>query len=246
MSARKLHLDPEESFMKKIYISAAFFAVFATVASVPAFGQKAKQTSDEVGTITGKAERKLDNASFRVVLTTEWFTERDGTSFNKITETFATINPDRFQIISETGGTRVETLVVADKTFRRTNEEDWESVATSPARKAGSEASVARFGELAGGAVYPIGNSKFVSRGTIDGQEVSMYEARAVQSDNSKEGMTRTETTQFWINNGGQIVRKIIEQDIAGDKRFMRSVANYSYTDIRIEEPIMPIKAKDK
>ena len=232
--------------MKKFYISAAFFAVFAIGSAAPAYGQKAVPTSDEVGTITGKAERKLDNASFRVVLTTEWFTERDGSSFNKISETFATINPDRFQIISETGGTRIETLVVDGKTFRRTNQDDWESVATSPATKAGNEASVAMFGGLAGGAVFPIGNSKFITKGTIDGQEVSMYETRAVQSDNAKDGMTRTEFTQFWINNSGHLVRKIVEQDIAGDKRFMRSTANYSYTDISIEEPIMPVKAEDK
>lgn len=232
--------------MKKIYISAAFFAVFTIGSSAPAFGQKAAPTSDEVGRITGKAERKLDNLSFRVVLTTEWFNERDGEPFSKITETFATINPARFQIISETGGTRIETLVVNDKTFRRTNEEDWESVATSPVRRAGSEASAAKFGELAGGAFDPAGTSKFVSRGTIDGQEVSMYENVSVRSDGKKDGVTRTETTQYWINNDGLLVRKIVEQVTAGDKRFMRSVANYSYTDIRIEEPIIPIKAEDK
>lgn len=233
--------------MKKIYISAAFFAVFATVASAPAFGQKAVMTSDEVGRVTGKAERKLDNASFRVVLTTEWFTERDGTSFNKITETFATLNPDRFQIISETGGNRIETLVVKDKTFRRTNDDDWESVAVSPVRVAGSDAAAARFGDLAGGAFEPKGIGKFVSRGTIDGLEVSMYETKTIQADSTKGGMTRTETTQSWIDTEGRLVRKITEQEIAGDdKRFMRSVANYSYTDIRIEEPIIPVKAEDK
>lgn len=232
--------------MKKIYISAAFFAVFAIGSSAPAFGQKAAPTSDEVGRLTGRAERKLDNASFRVVFTTEWFTERDGTPFSKITETFATINPDRFQLISETGGTRIETLVVNDKTFRRTNEEDWESVANSPVKKAGSVESAVRFGELAGGAFDPTGTSKFVSRGTIDGQEVSMYENVSVRSDGKKDGVTRTETTQFWVNNDGMLVRKVIEQETAGDKRFMRSVANYSYTDIRIEEPIIPIKAEDK
>lgn len=230
--------------MKKIYISAAFFAVFAIGSAAPAYAQKALPTSDEVGRVTGKAERKLDDASFRVVLTTEWYTERDGSLFNKITETYAAIQPDRYQTISETGGTRIETLVVGEKTFRRTNEEDWESVARSPIRKAGSEAAVAMFGELAGGAFHPAGIGTFVAKGTIDGQEVSMYEVRTVRSDSSKDGMTRTETTQFWINSDGHLVRKITEQEIAGDKRFMRSVANYSYTDISIEEPLMPVKSE--
>lgn len=73
-----------------------------------------------------------------------------------------------------------------------------------------------------------------------------MYEVRTALSDSTPDGITRVDTTQFWINNAGLIVRKVIEQDFAGDRRFMRSVANYSYKNIRIEEPTLPVRAEDK
>jgi hypothetical protein len=63
--------------------------------------------------LTGKAERRLDNMSFRMTMKTEWFTQRDGDIFTESLETFATSQPDRYHTISETGGNRVETIVVA-------------------------------------------------------------------------------------------------------------------------------------
>ncbi len=227
--------------MKKLYIAAVFIAVFVVGSSVSAVAQNAKAESDDIVRLAGRAERKLDNATFRVVLTTEWFTERDGEPFSKATETFAAVQPGKYQSITETGGTRIETIVSDGRTFRRTNEADWESVAVPPIKKAGNEAASAMFGDLAGGATVPAGTGKFISRGTIDGQEVSMYELRVTRSDNKKGGITRVDTTQYWINTQGLIVRKIIEQDIAGDKRFMRSIANYAYGDIDIDEPILPV-----
>lgn len=202
--------------------------------------------SDEAVKSTGKAERRLDNISFRMTLKTEWFSERDGDLFNESLETYETSVPDRYHSISENGSNRVETIIIGEKTYRRINDNDWESVAVPPLRKAGDASSVALFGELAGGARLPIGEGKFVAKGTIDGHEVTMYEVRTVRRDSTPEGGARTETKTYYIDNAGLIVRRVIEHEFAGDKRFMRSTANYSYGDIRIEEPITPVATRKR
>ncbi len=228
--------------MKKFYISAAFFAVVALGSTVPAIAQKSKVIGDEAVAAAGLAERKLDNVAFRVVLTTEWFAERDGEAFNRSVETFTAVQPDRFQSISEVNGTRIETIVVEGRTFRRTNDDEWESVATPPIKRAGSQSTTLRFGAFEGGAVFPAGNGKFVARGTIDGQEVTQYETRKVLADSTPGGSARVETSQVWINNDGLIVRKVTEQQTTGEPRFMRSVALYMYDNIKVEEPILPVR----
>jgi hypothetical protein len=216
-----------------------------TALGADAFGQKKGDASDEAARLTGKSERRLDSISFRMTLKTEWFAEQDGLVERESLETFATVQPNRYHSISETGSTRIETIVVGDKTFRRTNDSDWESVAVPPIRKFGDASTVAFFGELAGGAALPQGKGKFVAKGTIDGEEVSMYEVRTVRQDNTPERSVRTETTTYWINNDGLIVRRIIEHAFSGDKRVMRSTADYTYTDISVDEPILPAKVQD-
>jgi len=227
--------------MKKIFFSISFAIVVAATV-LPALGQKNRNVSDESGRTVGRAERKLDNLSFRVVLTTEWFTERDGDAFNKSIETFTAEQPARYQYITENGDKRIETVTVESKTFRRVNDGDWESVAVSPFKRSGDASTVARFGEFEGGAFFPLGATRLIGRETIDGLSVTHYEVSKVLADSTPNGITREETIHVWLNGEGFIVRKVTEQTMFADKRFMRSVANYSYDDIRIEEPILPVR----
>lgn len=231
--------------MKKFFAGSISLIALAAFA-MPAAAQEDKAASDQVVVTAGRAERRLDNMPFRMVLTTEWFTAREGERMTRSVETFAMIPDDRYHWITEVNSTRIETITVGRKTFRRTDGSDWESVATSPASKAGANAPAGLFGDLAGGAILPKGVGRFVARGTIDGQEVTMYELKEQLADRIEGGTSRMNTTQYWINNDGLIVRRIIEQDIKGDRRFMRTTANYTYSDIRIEEPILPIRLEEK
>lgn len=221
-------------------IAGFLFLIFVAVA--PAFSQKAKSPADDAAAIVGIAERKLDNAAFRVVLTTEWFDRRDGETINRSIETFATALTDKYHYITENGSTRIETIVIEGITYRRTNDDDWESVANPPIKKAGSPEAAARFGAYEGGSHTPMGNGKLIARGTIDGQEVTQYEIRKVSADSTPDGMTRSEITSVWINRAGLIVRKIVEHDMVGDTRFMRATSNYTYGDIQIAAPVIPGK----
>lgn len=230
--------------MRRNVIALVLLTVISLVLSTAAFAQQKASESDQIVTVTGKAERRLDSISFRMTLKTEWFTERDGDIFTEALETFVKAEPDRYQSISQAGQTRVETVVVGNKTFRRTDDADWASVAVATIRKSGDESTAARFGELAGGAFFPVGSGKLIDKGTIDGVEVSMYEVRNVLQDRTTERGSRTETKTYWINNDGLIVRRVIEHEFQGDKRLMRSTANYSYIGIRVEEPILPVTAK--
>ena len=231
--------------MKKFYIASVFVFLSAIGGSSTAFGQKGEPTSDDIVILAGKSERRLDNASYRGVMTVEWFNQRGGDVFTASRETFVAAQPDRFQWISENGATRIETIVIGEDMYRRTGDGDWETVATSRARR-GDPSAARFFGDLAGGAKFPTGTGKFVSRGTIDGQDVWMYELRNDRMDTKTGEIVRTDTTQYWINKDGMIVRKIIDQDFAGEKRFCRSTTNYVYGDIRVDEPTVPVKTEDK
>jgi hypothetical protein len=211
-----------------------------------ASAQTKKKDSDEAVRSTGIAERRLDNMAFRMTLRTEWFTERDGEVFRETVETFTAAPPDRYQHINEDRGNRTETIVVADRTFRRINDSDWESVAVPSIKKVGSPETVAMFGELAGGAVLPRGTGKFVTKGTIGAVEVSLYEVLQVRKDRTEDGGGRTELTRYYINSDGLIVRRVIEHEFTGDTRFMRSTADYTYENIRIEEPTIPNPVRNK
>lgn len=195
--------------------------------------------SDEAVRTTRKAERRLDNMPFRVTLRTEWFTERDGEVFRESVETFTAARPDRYHLIDETGGNRTETIVVADRTFRRINDSDWESVAVPPIKKAGSAEAVAMFGDLAGASISN-GAGKFVTKGVLGAVEVSLYEVMQIRRDRTDEASGRTELTRYYINNDGLMVRRVIEHEFFGDKRFMRSTADYAYENIRVDEPTIP------
>ncbi len=232
--------------MKKSYITFVFLVVFALGLVGTATAQQRGLTSSEIVTITSLAERKLGSISYQTTLTTEWFTERDGELTSRDTYFFATVQPERYHWIMENAANKIETVVVDGRTFRRVKDADWESVAVSPAIKSGNAQTVARFGELNGGSFQPAGTGKFIARGTIDGLEVTQYETRNTLRDSTAKGKTRVDTTQYWIDNEGLIVRKIIEQDMPDDKRFMRSVSTYEYNDIKIVEPIIPTKAEDQ
>lgn len=228
--------------MIRAVFGVAVLFLLLTAAAVPTFSQKTKLPSEDIPAAVGIAERKLDSASFRVVHTTEWFDRRDGDVINRSVETFATVPTDRYQYITENGSTRIETIVIEGTTYRRTNDEDWESVAVPPIKKAGSYESAARFGAYEGGSHTPMGNGRLIARGTIDGQEVTQYEVRKVSADSTPDGMTRSEITNVWINREGLIVRKIVEHDMVGDTRFMRATSNYTYGDIQIAAPVIPGK----
>lgn len=223
--------------------SAVVFAVFMIGSALPTLAQKSKAAGDDAAGTVGIAERKLDSATFRVVVTTEWFDRKDGDVVRSYKETFAQA-PDRYQTIAEIGSSRIETIVIEDKTFRKNNDEEWESVAVAPIKKAGSPEMAARFGAYEGGSHTPLGNGKFVARGTIDGQEVTQYETRKVLADSNPDGMTRVETTNVWINRDGMIVRKITEHEQSGTSSFMRATSNYVYGDIRIVAPEVPTGIK--
>lgn len=233
--------------MKRSLFSLGLVLAAVSMAGVNAAAQvreSKESASEQAVRTTGKAERRLDNISFRITLKTEWFAERDGEVFKESQESLTVESPDRYQSINESGEGRTETIVIAGKSFRRINDGDWESVAVPPIRKAGDPNFAARFGDLAGGASRPVGEGKLVARGTLEGQEVSMYEVRNVRRDSTPEGSSRTESATYWINNDGLIVRRIVEHEFANDPRIMRSTANYTYSNISIDEPILPVTAK--
>lgn len=223
--------------------SAVVFAVFMIGSAMPLLAQKSQAPGDDAAGIAGIAERKLDHESFKVVMTTEWFDRKGGQVTRRYVETFAQA-PDKYQTITEIGSSRIETIVIDDKTYRKNNDEDWESVAVAPIKKAGSPEAAARFGAYEGGSHIPVGNGKLVARGTIDGQEVTQYEIRKVLADSTPDGITRVETTNVWINGSGLIVRKITEHETSGQNLFMRSTSSYSYGDIRIVAPEVPTGIK--
>ena len=148
---------------KKVFLTVVF-AFFLIGSTLPVLAQKVKAPAGDPAATVGLADRKLDSASFRVVHTTEWFNRRDGDVTNRSVETFATAPTERYQYITENGSTRIETIVIEGTTYRRTNEEDWESVAVPPIKRAGSAEAVARFGAYEGGSHTSMGNGKLIAR----------------------------------------------------------------------------------
>ncbi len=222
--------------MKKFYI-VPVFVLLSLGFIFTASAQKRELTSDEVILMANDAERRLDGIAYKAVMTTEWFTERNGDLSIKDVYSLETLPTGRHHWTLEGQSGRVESIVVDGKNFHRVDDKPWELLAqphttNSPNKSGTGVPSVIPAFSTAGRV------GKFVNRVTVNDQNVSVYEVKTKGTGRAADKTARTETVYYFIREDGLLASKIVEIDVIADKRFMQSVTNYFYgAEFRIDEP---------
>jgi hypothetical protein len=226
-------------FMKNIHAILFFLNILIIGSVTTASAQQAKVASLDVINTIYKAERQLDTISFRSMMTTEWFTERDGDLLNRDTHYFAVEVPGRYHWIAESPKKKVEEIVIGENYYKRVDNKTWEVMERAPVLRSGVDYFGGKYGPDAPGPATIGREGKIVRTSTLEGRSVTIYQIRHDAVDPKTGASIRTEVGEYWLSAEGLLLQRVLEQEFPNEKRFARIVTSFEYGSVKVDGPVV-------
>lgn len=229
--------------MLRKYVSAVFLLGLLLGGLTVAAAQEEREiTAQEFKDLEIRGYQKLKGRTYRMTMLNETFTDRDLSPEIINTMMSETVQPDRRRFVSEikspTINSKVETVWLDGKGYKRKNDGPWEE--TSPGSGVGSASGTPIIRKLTR-ETY-----RFVGKSALNNQTAGLYESIRHHS-NSSTGQETISTTKFWISEDGLLLKTLSEFETVGNKSLMRMQIVYDYDpNIKIEAPVLSGKLDEK
>jgi hypothetical protein len=197
------------------------------------YGQEKSLEKWMFRSIVDQAFEDLEGKTYRRLNVYETFNDRNGAPVKTVKTMTERIAPDRFRLIDESKGQKIEKIQIGSKTYQREGTGEWKEGKSSSGLIIGGGC----------GSVVEFESYKVLKNSSLDGETANLYEmtSKLINMNCSANSKSEFQTKRFLISKDGLLLKTENIYEDAEKKSLRRETTTYEYDPkIKIEAPIKP------